>query len=104
MNLSGWFAAFDGVRRVAEDVRRTVARVTEGLPRIPQLPPTVFRCGPCGERVGRFTPRPDRPNFQVPTDFTCSKHGPLQDPDDVWLAEWERRGKPDRLTLRLPPV
>lgn len=99
-----WLAGFAGFRRAAEQVSRVVAAVTPKLPSMPELPATTFRCARCGEKAGRYTPRQDGPNFR--TDFTCPKQdGPLQDPDvDEWLAKWTRLGKPDHLTLRLPPV
>lgn len=90
MSLSSVWAALAGVRGAARAAR------------VPELPPTVFRCARCGERVGRYRPGPGK-SFRVPTDFTCKAHGPLQDPGAIWGAEWTRQGRPDRLNLRLPP-
>jgi hypothetical protein len=93
------------LERLAEEIRRFTEPLRALLPRFPKLPPTRFHCAICNERVGRFVPRQDKKNFQVPTDFTCPTHGALQEPDfDKWLATWERRGRPDWTVLRLPPV
>lgn len=60
----------------------------------------VYRCATCGERVGRR-----RGRFQMPNGLTCGTHGELAGPTIGELRdEWTRRGKPDQLNLRLPPV
>jgi hypothetical protein len=79
--------------------------MARALPRMPKLPPTQFKCAICNTHVGLFIPRQDRHNFQVPTDFTCPKHGRLREPGiERWLAAWERQGRPEWTKLKLPPV
>ena len=71
-----------------------------------RLPPTIFRCAVCGERVGRYDPPTGegRQRFRMPTP-DCPTHGPLQHPTvRSWYAEWTRRGRPARLNMRLPRV
>lgn len=81
-------------------IRRAIAAA---VPTMPKLPHTTFRCARCGHDVGSFTPRLDGPNFR--TNLACPDHGALQDPSDCgWQAKWTRQGKPDHITLRLPPM
>jgi hypothetical protein len=89
------------------------ARLGESLPKFPTLPKfppldwldqanTIFRCAACGERVGR---RRKGRHYQVPNDFTCSKHGELRDGGIGEIqAEWERRGKPEQWTVKMHPA
>lgn len=81
------------------DVRRLIEKGHE-------LPPTSFRCAVCGRRVGRYDPADDRHVHRDRLDaMTCPKHGVVRDiAYRDWRAEWERRGKPESLNLRLPPV
>jgi len=64
----------------------------------------IFTCAVCGERVGRYRKAHKPMRWQVPNDFTCSRHGRLRDDtlDDI-DEKWIARGKPERMTVKLRP-
>lgn len=93
---------------MAGDVSAEDEDAHDALRRIEELPPTTFRCAVCGRAVGRFDPaadsrrrrwrRRDRVNV-------CHEHGRLRDVTfDEWHAIWTRRGKLEKLNIKVPPV
>lgn len=64
----------------------------------------IFTCAACGERVGRYRKAHKTRRWQVPNDFTCSRHGRLRDDIAADIEEkWTARGKPERMTFPLRP-
>jgi hypothetical protein len=106
-----WPQIAQALEPVVADFWRKAAKampaLTEALDTLTQdLPPTVLRCAVCGRialrhRTGgrSFTMRDGQP------PFSCSEHGELAEISfDEWRDEWTRRGRPERLNLRLSPV
>jgi hypothetical protein len=82
--------------RIAELIRESVASW-------PEMPPTLFRCDACGTKVGSHDANRTRMSDRKP--LGCPTHGAMREFSlNEWLDEWVRRGKPDRLTIRLTPI
>lgn len=98
-NLGNWLSRFDSIRSKLPQPPSWLTK-----PVVPEFldADVIFICAACKERVGRYRKDHERRKWQVPSDFTCSQHGPLRDDidyDELWAA----RGKPERMTVRLRP-
>lgn len=66
-----------------------------------ELPHTVLRCAVCGVKVGSWGAGAG----DIKATTRCPTHGPLHETTLGEIREeWTRRGKPEKLNMRLSPI